>query len=143
MLKLSFFLQLCWHPACFVCCECDELLADLIYFFKDDKIYCGRHFGNSMFPRCAGCDEVRKKAFFCFAYFLYLVGLFFSLQLIFAKEYTMAESCSWHLKHFCCFGCDKALGGHRYMWKQEQPYCLECYERLFARVSISLLLYAL
>jgi len=50
--------QACWHPQCFVCTECDELLADLIYFYRNDQIYCGRHFSNLLFPRCAGCDEV-------------------------------------------------------------------------------------
>jgi len=79
-------------------------------FYKDNKIYCGRHFGNSLFPRCAACDE-----------------------LIFAKEYTMAEDRAWHVKHFCCFSCDQELGGHRYMFKENQPYCLECYKTNFAR----------
>lgn len=49
-----------WHPACFVCCTCQELLVDMIYFFKKDKMYCGRHYGDSEKPRCGGCDEVRR-----------------------------------------------------------------------------------
>lgn len=49
-----------WHPACFVCCTCDELLVDMIYFWKRGKLYCGRHYGDSEKPRCAGCDEVRS-----------------------------------------------------------------------------------
>jgi prickle len=24
----------CWHPPCFVCSVCNELLVDLIYFYK-------------------------------------------------------------------------------------------------------------
>ncbi|KAG2459840.1 TES protein, partial [Polypterus senegalus] len=47
-----------WHPACFVCCVCSELLVDLIYFWKKDKLYCGRHYCDSEKPRCGGCDEV-------------------------------------------------------------------------------------
>ena len=33
---------------------------DLLYFLhsEDQKIYCGRHHGEKMIPRCAGCDEV-------------------------------------------------------------------------------------
>ncbi|VDO82983.1 unnamed protein product [Soboliphyme baturini] len=100
-----------WHPGCFVCDTCHELLVDLIYFIKDGRILCGRHFGETVFPRCAACDE-----------------------LIFAKEYTQAENKSWHLKHFCCFHCDKPLAGHRYMYKLDQPYCLICYAQLFAKV---------
>lgn len=49
-----------WHPACFVCCTCNELLVDMIYFWKKGKLYCGRHYGDSEKPRCGGCDEVRE-----------------------------------------------------------------------------------
>ena len=48
----------CWHPGCFVCCQCNELLVDLIYFYKDGNIFCGRHYAESYKPRCAACDEV-------------------------------------------------------------------------------------
>ncbi|KRZ20728.1 Testin, partial [Trichinella pseudospiralis] len=47
-----------WHPMCFRCSVCNEYLADLIYFYKNGKIFCGRHFGESLCARCAGCDEV-------------------------------------------------------------------------------------
>ena len=49
-----------WHPACFSCADCHELLVDLIYFYnsKDGKIYCGRHHAEKIKPRCAACDEV-------------------------------------------------------------------------------------
>ncbi|TSS60363.1 Testin [Bagarius yarrelli] len=80
-----------WHPACFICCTCNELLVDMIYFWKKGKVYCGRHYGDSEKPRCAGCDE-----------------------LIFSNEYTQAEELNWHLKHFCCFDCDCVLAGETY-----------------------------
>ena len=53
----------CWHPACFTCSDCGELLVDLIYFFndKDDKVYCGRHHAEKLKPRCAACDEVCRE----------------------------------------------------------------------------------
>ncbi|KAG9353285.1 hypothetical protein JZ751_017861 [Albula glossodonta] len=47
----------CWHPHCFVCSMCDELLVDLIYFYQDGKIYCGRHHAERLKPRCSACDE--------------------------------------------------------------------------------------
>lgn len=100
-----------WHPGCFQCTTCKELLVDLIYFFKDEHIYCGRHYGELTRVRCAACDE-----------------------LIFTKEYTQAEEQSWHIKHFCCYECDKELGGQRYVAKDEHPYCLNCYGSKFAKV---------
>ncbi|KTF92563.1 hypothetical protein cypCar_00016759 [Cyprinus carpio] len=93
-----------WHPACFVCCTCNELLVDMIYFWKKGQLYCGRHYGDSEKPRCAGCDE-----------------------LIFSNEYTQAEGHNWHLKHFCCFDCDCVLAGETYVMENEKPVCKPCY----------------
>uniref|UniRef100_A0A183CYT8 LIM zinc-binding domain-containing protein n=1 Tax=Gongylonema pulchrum TaxID=637853 RepID=A0A183CYT8_9BILA len=101
-----------WHVNCFKCYTCNQRLVDLLYFYKDGVYYCGRHFGDSVYPRCSGCDE-----------------------LIFSKEYTFAEDKSWHLDHFCCFGCDMQLGGHRYMMKIEQPFCFNCYLNRYAKVQ--------
>ena len=54
--------SMCWHPACFTCSDCGELLVDLIYFYHegDGKIYCGRHHAEKLKPRCAACDEVKN-----------------------------------------------------------------------------------
>eukprot|EP00918_Siedleckia_nematoides_P085291 GHVU01187499.1.p1 GENE.GHVU01187499.1~~GHVU01187499.1.p1 ORF type:complete len:283 (+),score=35.71 GHVU01187499.1:164-1012(+) len=38
----------------------------------------------------------------------------------------------WHSGHFCCFNCDLSLTGHRYILREEHPYCIKCYENLFA-----------
>lgn len=53
---------ICWHPPCFICTVCNELLVDLIYFYQDGKIYCGRHHAECLKPRCAACDEVRDPS---------------------------------------------------------------------------------
>ncbi|KAG1697679.1 Protein prickle [Nymphon striatum] len=98
-----------WHPACFICSTCSELLVDLIYFFKDNKLYCGRHHAESLKPRCAACDEI-----------------------IFADECTEAEGRAWHMTHFACFECDRHLGGERYIMRDGRPYCLYCYDAMFA-----------
>ncbi|XP_061582524.1 LIM and cysteine-rich domains protein 1-like [Cololabis saira] len=47
-----------WHPACFVCAACGDFLVDLVYFWSDHKLLCGRHFCQSVQPRCCGCDEL-------------------------------------------------------------------------------------
>ena len=47
-----------WHPRCFQCSECEELLVDLTYCVHDDKIYCERHYAEMLKPRCNACDEV-------------------------------------------------------------------------------------
>ncbi|KAM6981148.1 LOW QUALITY PROTEIN: prickle-like protein 2b [Aplochiton taeniatus] len=100
---------LCWHPGCFVCSMCDELLVDLIYFYQEGKIYCGRHHAQRLKPRCCACDEI-----------------------IFADECTEAEGRHWHMKHFCCFECETVLGGQRYIMKEGRPYCCACFQSLYA-----------
>lgn len=99
----------CWHPSCFVCATCQELLVDLIYFYQNDKILCGRHHAELVKPRCSSCDEI-----------------------IFADECTEAEGRHWHMKHFACFECETILGGQRYIMKDGRPYCCGCFESLYA-----------
>uniref|UniRef100_A0A672JJ45 Prickle homolog 3 n=1 Tax=Salarias fasciatus TaxID=181472 RepID=A0A672JJ45_SALFA len=98
-----------WHPQCFQCASCSELLVDLIYFYQDGQIYCGRHHAERLKPRCQACDEI-----------------------ILADECTEAEGRYWHMKHFCCFECEAALGGQRYIMRESRPYCCCCYESLYA-----------
>ena len=54
------------------------------------------------------------------------------LQLIFSGEYTKAMDQDWHSGHFSCWNCDMSLTGHRYILREEHPYCIKCYENLFA-----------
>lgn len=42
-----------------------ELLVDLIYFYKDRKLYCGRHHAETLKPRCSACDEVSSGDLGC------------------------------------------------------------------------------
>lgn len=56
-LKLS-RCQMIWHPRCFQCSTCSELLVDLTYCVHDDKIFCERHYAEMLKPRCNACDEV-------------------------------------------------------------------------------------
>ena len=37
-----------------------ELMVDLIYFYKDRALYCGRHHAETLKPRCSACDEVSR-----------------------------------------------------------------------------------
>lgn len=104
--------EIAWHPECFKCSECRELLADLVYFFHGGKVYCGRDLAIMLkIPRCKACDE-----------------------LIFTKEYTAAEGATFHIKHFCCYQCDTPLAGQQYIpdEKTNMPLCLKCYDTFFA-----------
>ncbi|OXU29634.1 hypothetical protein TSAR_017038 [Trichomalopsis sarcophagae] len=47
-------------------------------------------------------------------------------------EYTKAMNKDWHSGHFCCWQCDESLTGQRYVLRDEHPYCIKCYESVFA-----------
>lgn len=47
-------------------------------------------------------------------------------------EYTNAMDKDWHGQHFSCWQCDESLTGQRYVLRDEHPYCVKCYETVFA-----------
>ncbi|XP_055909437.1 trichohyalin isoform X1 [Eupeodes corollae] len=53
-------------------------------------------------------------------------------NLIFSGEYTKAMNKDWHSGHFCCWQCDESLTGQRYVIRDDHPYCIKCYENVFA-----------
>lgn len=55
-------------------------------------------------------------------------------ELIFSGEYTKAMSKDWHSAHFCCWQCDGALTGMRYVLREDHPFCIKCYEQVHANV---------
>jgi hypothetical protein len=101
--------RMAWHHACFKCSFCREVLVDHLYCWHSDKPFCEKHYAQLIRPRCAECDE-----------------------LIFTEEYTKAMEQDHHIEHFACKQCDNSLTGHRYILKNDQPYCLPCYEEVFA-----------
>lgn len=104
--------EVAWHPRCFTCFKCGDLLADLVYFFHQGNIYCGRDLAEVLnFERCGACDEI-----------------------IWSKEYTSAEGSSFHVKHFCCYHCDTPLAGKQYTPDDQtnMPLCLDCYGLYYA-----------
>ncbi|XP_027135034.1 LIM and cysteine-rich domains protein 1 isoform X2 [Larimichthys crocea] len=76
-----------WHPTCFVCSECGHGLADLVYFWSNQKLFCGRHYCQMVWPRCSGCDEL----IFCQSF------------------YTAEDGRTWHQNHYCCWKCGQNL----------------------------------
>ncbi|XP_068013853.1 LIM and cysteine-rich domains protein 1 [Melanerpes formicivorus] len=92
-----------WHPACFVCCRCAQPLVDLIYFWKGGAAWCGRHYCESLRPRCAACDEI-----------------------IFSEDYQQVEGMAWHKEHFACLECETLLGSQPFVLAQGSLLCPTC-----------------
>ncbi|XP_058519198.1 prickle-like protein 4 isoform X1 [Ochotona princeps] len=95
----------CWHRPCFACQVCGQTLINLIYFYHDGHLYCGRHHAELLRPRCPACD-----------------------QLIFSRRCTEAEGRHWHENHFCCQDCAGPLCGGRYALPGGSPCCPSCFE---------------
>ncbi|XP_073447610.1 LIM and cysteine-rich domains protein 1 isoform X1 [Aquarana catesbeiana] len=92
-----------WHPACFICSHCREPLVNLIHFWKNDRLWCGRHYCESERPRCAGCDEI-----------------------IFSEDYRQLDGKFWHKEHFSCLVCEQILTERPYVPIRGQPMCVAC-----------------
>uniref|UniRef100_A0A2K6S9N4 Prickle planar cell polarity protein 4 n=1 Tax=Saimiri boliviensis boliviensis TaxID=39432 RepID=A0A2K6S9N4_SAIBB len=101
--------QRCWHQPCFACQACGQALINLIYFYHDGQLYCGRHHAELLRPRCPACD-----------------------QLIFSRHCTEAEGRHWHENHFCCQDCAGPLGGGRYALPGGSPCCPSCFENRYS-----------
>ena len=82
--------QTAWHPACFQCNACNELLVDLTYCVHDDQLYCERHYAEQLKPRCSACDEVHAppifpvfltffKPYFFFFFFFFQIFNFWNI----------------------------------------------------------------
>lgn len=102
-----------WHPKCFACVECNELLDDLLYYNYAGKIYCKKHYDVLIQqPKviCAACD-----------------------QSILTNEYVNAEGHFWHKEHFVCWDCENLLAGKKYIVSESKPFCLDCYTRSFSK----------
>ncbi|XP_077856109.1 prickle-like protein 4 isoform X6 [Macaca mulatta] len=106
--------QRCWHQTCFACQACGQALINLIYFYHDGQLYCGRHHAELLRPRCPACD-----------------------QLIFSQRCTEAEGHHWHENHFCCQDCAGPLGGGRYALPGGSPCCPSCFENRYSDAGSS------
>ncbi|XP_044157635.1 LIM and cysteine-rich domains protein 1 [Bufo gargarizans] len=92
-----------WHPACFVCCQCREPLVNLIYFWKGNRLWCGRHYCESERPRCTACDEM-----------------------IFSEHFHQYDGKSWHREHFTCTSCEQSLANQPFVLDRALLLCTPC-----------------
>ncbi|KAM6185114.1 prickle-like protein 4 [Rhynchocyon petersi] len=102
----------CWHQPCFACQACGQALINLIYFYHDGRLYCGRHHAELLRPRCPACD-----------------------QLIFSQHCTEAEGRRWHKNHFCCQDCAGPLDEGRYALPGGGPCCPSCFHSRYSEAA--------
>eukprot|EP00039_Didymoeca_costata_P016689 m.303548 g.303548 ORF g.303548 m.303548 type:complete len:776 (+) comp16435_c0_seq100:243-2570(+) len=110
-----------FHPKCFACSQCGELLVDLRAFvdigreergqvLPEKRLFCGRHWSENHVNRCYGCDE-----------------------LILQREHVYECGHPYHIRHFTCHICDSNLTQlDTFVPRGRKPYCFPCYGKTFA-----------
>lgn len=72
------------------------------------------------------------KSFSVMRWVFYLVMYWPALKINNKLQCTEAEGKAFHMGHFCCCECQCVLGGQRYIMKNSSPFCLTCFDSIFA-----------
>ena len=98
-----------WHQHCFKCPMCPMPFETLSFVPGDDGFpYCETHFYEKRGLLCAACR----------------------LPILQGKRVTMGDK-AFHADHFCCAECKKHLAGLTFRRKEDKPYCVHCFQKLF------------
>ncbi|XP_076364659.1 paxillin-like [Tachypleus tridentatus] len=96
-----------WHAQCFVCRDCGQTFEGGSFFDLDGKPYCEKHYHAKRGTLCGGC----KKPI--------------------SGQCVSAINQKYHPEHFVCHYCQKQLTTSNFKEKQEKPYCVECFQKLY------------
>lgn len=95
-----------WHPNCFRCAACNEVISGGGFFEKKGKPFHPDCYHELYSPRCAGCGKP------------------------IIKGYIKALGKLWHEEHFVCTKCAKPIG-KRFFERNARAYCKDDYLELF------------
>lgn len=99
-----------WHEGCFHCFQCKRSLVDKPFAAKDEHLICTECYSNEYSSKCNECKKTimpgtRKM------------------------EY---KGNSWHETCFVCSRCQQPIGTKSFIPKENQNFCVPCYEKQFA-----------
>lgn len=99
-----------WHPQCFKCQSpgCQASLQTTGFIEDQGKVFCRSCFERDIAYTCAKCN--RK-----------IIG-----------DVMHALNQTWHMTCFVCVKCKKTFQDGIFHWQNEQPYCVDDYNALFA-----------
>jgi hypothetical protein len=98
-----------WHEECFTCAECQQPIGSKSFIPRDQQVICVPCYEEKFAQRCTECKEVIRRG-----------GVTYKGE-------------PWHKECFVCNYCHKQLAGIKFISKDDQPYCAECYGELFAK----------
>lgn len=99
-----------WHPECFKCQSpgCQVSLQATGFIEDAGFVYCRSCFERDIAHTCAKCDQK-------------IIG-----------DTMHALNQTWHMHCFVCAVCRKPFEDGVFHWQNEQPYCVEHYNQMFA-----------
>ncbi|XP_047590813.1 four and a half LIM domains protein 5 isoform X2 [Lutra lutra] len=98
-----------WHETCFVCEHCRQPIGTKPLISKESGNYCVPCFEKEFAHYCSFCKKVITSG-----------GITFHDQ-------------PWHKECFLCSGCRKELCEEEFMSRDDYPFCLDCYNHLYAK----------
>ncbi|EGW09341.1 four and a half LIM domains protein 1 [Cricetulus griseus] len=100
-----------WHTECFICDSCSQQLGGQRFTAVDNKYYCVDCYKNFVAKKCTACKNA-------------ITG--------FGKGSNMVsfEENSWHDYCFNCKSCSENLANKRFVFHEEELYCIDCAKKL-------------
>uniref|UniRef100_A0A803VXG9 Four and a half LIM domains protein 5 n=1 Tax=Ficedula albicollis TaxID=59894 RepID=A0A803VXG9_FICAL len=99
-----------WHEGCFRCAKCSRSLVEKPFAAKDEVLLCTECYSDEYSSKCFHCQKTimpgsRKMEF---------------------------KGSSWHESCFVCQYCRQPLGTKPLITKDNENYCVPCFEKQFA-----------
>ncbi|MGH0133287.1 UNVERIFIED_CONTAM: hypothetical protein FKN15_053707 [Acipenser sinensis] len=96
-----------WHETCFICQRCQQPIGTKSFIPKDNQNYCVPCYEKQFAMQCVQCKKVGTRK----------------------MEH---KGNSWHETCFICQRCQQPIGTKSFIPKDNQNYCVPCYEKQFA-----------
>lgn len=95
-----------WHRECFVCTNCQTMLAGQKFASRQDKPYCANCFGELFAKRCTACSKPITGA-----------G---------GTRFISFEGRHWHSQCFMCANCQVSMAGKGFITDGDEIICPDC-----------------
>lgn len=102
-----------WHAECFRCKICQKLIGTNSFIPRGQDVVCVPCYEKQFGQQCSKCKGTIARG-----------GIIY-------------RNSPWHRECFLCTGCSKQLAREKYTAVDNQPYCVGCYGRLFARRCVN------
>jgi formylmethanofuran dehydrogenase subunit E len=98
-----------YHEECFLCSECQQPIGKENFITREQQPVCMPCYDAKFAQRCSQCKEVIRQG-----------GVTY-------------KNGTWHKECFICTKCTKQLAGLKFITKENQPFCMDCYVDSFAK----------